>query len=140
MGELGFVEGRNLSIEWRFAHNQPDLLAPLAAELAHPNVDVIVVIGSPPTLAAQTATKTIPIVVVGPGDPIRIGLVKSLAWPGGNQQPPASDLSHYPSVKPAEKLTPEWQVRIWCCSRHAWRANAGRNFSRPRVWRTTTGP
>ncbi|MSQ71519.1 MAG: ABC transporter substrate-binding protein [Betaproteobacteria bacterium] len=82
--ELGYVEGRNLSFEWRFAHNQPELLAPLAAELARLNVDVIVTMGSPATLAAQKATTTIPIVFVGPGDVVGSGLVKSLARPGGN--------------------------------------------------------
>ena len=84
MRELGYVEGKNLAIEWRFAHSQPDLLAPLATELVKLNVDVIVTEGSPATFAVQKITSTIPIVFVGPGDPVGYGLVKSLARPGGN--------------------------------------------------------
>jgi putative ABC transport system substrate-binding protein len=82
--ELGYAEGKNLAIEWRFAHGQPELLAPLAAELVKLNVDVVVAQGSPATFAMQKATSTIPIVFVGPGDPVGYGLVKSLARPEGN--------------------------------------------------------
>jgi putative ABC transport system substrate-binding protein len=84
MRELGLVEGKSLSIEWRFAENQPNRLAALAAELAQLKVDAIVSLGTLATLAAQKATKTIPIVFIGPGDPVGGGLVKSLARPGGN--------------------------------------------------------
>ena len=84
MRELGYVEGKNLTIEYRYAENRPELLDVLAAELVKLNVDVMVIQGSPPTQAAQRATSTIPLVFVGPGDPVRIGLVKSLARPGGN--------------------------------------------------------
>ncbi len=82
--DLGYIEGKNLFIEWRYAENRPELLPALAAELVRLNVDVIVTQGSLPTLAAQTATSTIPIMFVGPGDPVGAGLVKSLARPGGN--------------------------------------------------------
>ena len=82
--DLGYVEGKNLFIEWRYAENRPELLPALAAELVRLNVDVIVTQGSLPTQAAQTATSTIPIMFVGPGDPVGAGLVKSLARPGGN--------------------------------------------------------
>ncbi len=84
MRELGYVEGKNLTIEYRYAENRPELLGLLAAELVKQQVDVMVIQGSPPTLAAQKATSTIPLVFVGPGDPVRSGLVKSLARPGGN--------------------------------------------------------
>ena len=84
MRDLGYVEGKNLTIEYRYAENRPDLLDVLAAELVKLNVDVMVIQGSPPTQAAQRATSTIPLVFVGPGDPVRSGLVKSLARPGGN--------------------------------------------------------
>ena len=84
MRELGYVEGKNLTIEYRYAENRPELLDVLAAELVKLNVDVMVIQGSPPTQAAQRTTSTIPLVFVGPGDPVRSGLVKSLARPGGN--------------------------------------------------------
>ena len=84
MRELGYVEGKNLTIEYRYAENRPELLGVLAAELVKQQVDVMVIQGSPPTLAAQKATSTMPLVFVGPGDPVRSGLVKSLARPGGN--------------------------------------------------------
>ena len=84
MRELGYVEGKNLVIEYRFAENRPESLDVLATELVKLKVDVIVIQGSPPTIAAQKATSTMPLVFVGPGDPVRSGLVKSLARPGGN--------------------------------------------------------
>ncbi len=84
MRDLGYVEGKNLTIEYRYAENRPELLDVLAAELVKLKVDVMVIQGSPPTQAAQRATSTIPLVFVGPGDPVRSGLVKSLARPGGN--------------------------------------------------------
>jgi putative ABC transport system substrate-binding protein len=84
MRERGYVEGKNLAIDWRFAENRRELLDPLAAELVGAKVDVIVTLGSPATFAAQKATSSIPIIFVGPGSPVSIGLVKSLARPGGN--------------------------------------------------------
>ena len=82
--ELGYVEGRNIAIEYRSAEGRPDRLAIAAAELAALPVDVIVTWGSAPTQAAKQATTTIPIVMTGIGDPIRAGFVASLAHPGGN--------------------------------------------------------
>jgi putative ABC transport system substrate-binding protein len=84
MRDLGYVEGKNLVIEWRFAGNKPDSLAALAAELVQLNVDVLVTAGILTSLSAQKATTTIPIVMVNVGDPVNMGLVKSLARPGGN--------------------------------------------------------
>ena len=76
MNELGYVEGKNLAIEWRFAENRRELLASLAAELAALKVDLIVTLGSPATAAAQKATASIPIVFVGPGAPVAMVRVR----------------------------------------------------------------
>src|SRR5262249_27621034 len=82
--KLGYVEGENLFIERRYAEGREERLPQLAAELVRFGVDVIFAIGPPQALAAAKATTTIPIVFVGGGDPVEIGLVKSLAHPGGN--------------------------------------------------------
>jgi putative tryptophan/tyrosine transport system substrate-binding protein len=84
LSELGYVDGRNIVIEYRSAQGQPDQLAAVASELAGLSVDVIVTSGSAATHAAQQATRTIPIVMIAIGDPIRAGFVQSLARPGGN--------------------------------------------------------
>jgi len=81
---LGWVEGENISVEFRFADGSFDRLPALAAELVRLGVDVIVARATPATKAAQQATTTIPIVFTGVADPIRVGLVPSLAHPGGN--------------------------------------------------------
>jgi putative ABC transport system substrate-binding protein len=82
--DLGYVEGRNLVIEYRDAEGKPERLAASAAELVALNVDVIVAPGTLAALAAKRATATIPIVLPTIGDPVADGLVKSLARPGGN--------------------------------------------------------
>ena len=82
--ELGYVEGQNIAYEYRYGEGAPDRLATVAAELVRRPVDVIATFGTPPTQAAKDATPTIPIVMVGVGDPVRAGLVASLARPGGN--------------------------------------------------------
>jgi len=82
--ELGYVEGKNIVIEYRWADGKRERLFDLAAELVGLKVDVIVTRNTPATLAAKKATTTIPIIMVGPGDPVRLGLVDSLARPGGN--------------------------------------------------------
>jgi len=82
--DLGWVEGQNIAIEWRFAGGRAERLPDLAAELVRLRVDLIVVPSAPPALAAKNATKTIPLVTVGSGDPVGLGLVASLARPGGN--------------------------------------------------------
>ena len=84
MRDLGYVEGKNLVIEWRFADGKFERLPELAAELVQLKVDVIVTVGPQATSAAQKATTTIPIVMVVSNDPVRSGLVASLAHPGGN--------------------------------------------------------
>lgn len=84
MRELGYVEGKNLVIEWRSADGELERLPGLATELVHLKVDVIVAVASPAIGAAQKATTTIPIVMAITGDPVGSGFVKSLARPGGN--------------------------------------------------------
>jgi ABC-type uncharacterized transport system substrate-binding protein len=84
MRELGYVEGKNLAIEWRFADGHYERLPGLADELVRRKVDVIVSQGTPGTRAAQRATGTIPIVFPAMNDPVGSGVVASLARPGGN--------------------------------------------------------
>jgi putative ABC transport system substrate-binding protein len=84
MRELGYVEGKDFAMEWRFAEGRYDLLSPLAAELVRIPVDVIVA-GTPTAVKpVQQATSTIPIVMGSSTDPVASGFVASLAHPGGN--------------------------------------------------------
>jgi putative tryptophan/tyrosine transport system substrate-binding protein len=82
--ERGYVEGRNIAIEYRYGDGKLDRLPRLAAELVGLDVDLIVTSGTPPTRAAQHASKTTPIVMTLVGNPIAAGFVASLAKPGGN--------------------------------------------------------
>ena len=82
--ELGYIEGQNLVIEWRFAEEKPERLPTLAAELVALKVEVIVTYTTPAIRAAKQSTTTIPIVMANVGDPIAAGFVESLARPGGN--------------------------------------------------------
>jgi putative tryptophan/tyrosine transport system substrate-binding protein len=82
--ELGYVEGKNIIIEYRSAEEKLDRLPPLAAELVRLEVDIIVTAGPIPTRAAKEATSTIPIIMTNEGDPVGTGFVASLARPGGN--------------------------------------------------------
>src|SRR5262249_21906837 len=83
--DLGYVEGKNIAIEYRSAEGKAEWLPGLAAELVRLQVDIIVVYGVQATRAAKQTTQTIPIVMVGfGGDPVEAGLVESLARPGGN--------------------------------------------------------
>jgi putative tryptophan/tyrosine transport system substrate-binding protein len=82
--ELGYVEGKNIVIEYRFAEGKFERLAELAAELVQLEVDVIATVVTHASLAAQNATSTIPIVVIGVSDPVGSGLVASLPRPGAN--------------------------------------------------------
>ena len=82
--DLGYIEGKNIAIEWQFAEGKEDRLPELIAELVHLNVDIIVTDGTNVTRAAKNATKTIPIVMGSDADPIGNGFIASLARPGGN--------------------------------------------------------
>src|SRR5262245_42713464 len=82
--DLGYVEGQNLAIEYRFMLGQSKSYDELAAELARLAPDAIVVVGTPPALAAKRQTTTIPIILAPAADPLRSGLVASLSRPGGN--------------------------------------------------------
>jgi putative ABC transport system substrate-binding protein len=82
--ELGWIEGQNIVIDYRFAEGRLDRLPDLAAELVGLKVDVIAAGPTPPALAAKKATGTIPIVMLGAAEPVELGLIASLARPGGN--------------------------------------------------------
>ena len=82
--KLGWIEGKNIAIEYRFAEQKNERLSELAADLVRLKVDLIVVAGTVAALAAKSATTTIPIVMANAGDPVGAGLVASLARPGGN--------------------------------------------------------
>src|SRR5262245_8362848 len=82
--DRGYVQGKNIAIEFRWAEGNYDRLPTLVADLVRLKVDVIVTHGTPGSLAAKQATTTIPIVVAAVGDPLASGVVTSLARPGGN--------------------------------------------------------
>ena len=84
LAELGYVDGENVVIERRSADGNPERLADLAADLVRQQVNVIVTAGTPAGFAAKKATSTIPIVLGANSDPVGVGLVASLARPGGN--------------------------------------------------------
>src|SRR5262245_50122991 len=84
MSKLGWIEGKDFTIEYRFGENKPGHLPELAAELVRLKVDLIVTTGDGPTFGAKKATTTIPIVMTTSSDPVAQGLVASLARPGGN--------------------------------------------------------
>jgi len=84
LSKLGWIEGKNITIEYRFAEQKSERLPELAAELVRLKVDLIVTSGGPTSLVAKKATSTIPIVMTNSVDPVGQGLVASLAQPGGN--------------------------------------------------------
>jgi len=84
LNKLGWKDGQNITIEYRFGEQNNERLPELAAELVRLKVDLIVVTGGPPALAAKKATTTVPIVIASTNDPVGTGLVASLARPGGN--------------------------------------------------------
>src|SRR5262249_42390637 len=84
LSKLGWIEGKNITIEYRFAEQKNERLPELAADLVRLKVDLIVVRATPPALAAKAATTTIPIVMTSASDPVGARLIASLARPGGN--------------------------------------------------------
>ena len=84
--ELGYIEGQNITIEYRYAEGKRDLATEHAAELVRLKVDIVLIAGGAPLIqAAKNATTTIPIIMTGAGlDPVKAGFIKSLARPGGN--------------------------------------------------------
>ena len=84
LGKLRWIEGKNFTIEFRFGEGKPERLPELAADLVRLKVDLILVTGAQAALAAKKATTTIPLVMTGATDPVALGLVASLARPGGN--------------------------------------------------------
>src|SRR5262249_47222509 len=84
MRKLGWIEGKNITIEYRFGEQKLERLPELAAELVRLKADLIVVTSTRPALSAKKATSTIPLVMTNVGDPVAAGLVASLARPGGN--------------------------------------------------------
>jgi len=98
--DLGYVEGQNLVIEYRYAEGREERLSDLAAELVRLKVDVIVAVAAVATRAAQRATRTLPIVMKGTDDPVAQGFVASLAQPGGN----TTGLSYLSAELPGKRL------------------------------------
>ena len=84
LSKLGWIEGKNITFEYRFAEGKNERLPELAADLVRLKIDLIVATGATATLAAKSATISIPIVMTNAGDPVAAGLVASLARPGGN--------------------------------------------------------
>jgi putative tryptophan/tyrosine transport system substrate-binding protein len=84
LSKLGWIEGKNITLQYRFAEQKIERLPELAAELVRRNVDLIVVSAGPAALAVKSATTTIPVVMTSAADPIGEGIIASLARPGGN--------------------------------------------------------
>src|SRR5215470_13529112 len=84
LSKLGWIEGKNITIEYRFAEQKPERTPELAADLVRLKVDLVVVAGVQSAAAAKKATTTIPIVIASAADPVSSGLIASLARPGGN--------------------------------------------------------
>ena len=102
--DRGWIEGRNITFEYRWAEGRYDRLPQLAAQLTEAKVDLIVAGGTPNALAARSASQTIPIVMVGATTPVEVGLVKTLARPGGNVTGVTIDVTPAQAAKPVELM------------------------------------
>jgi putative ABC transport system substrate-binding protein len=135
--ELGWIEGRTIAIEYRWAHGRFERFAEIAAEFVRLKVDVILTSG-PPVFAAKQATSAIPIVFATVADPLSTGLVASLARPGGNvtglslTSPEASNSCAKSSPASADwRSWPMPTIRRPCGSWTRWRSRPTRSASRP---------
>ena len=128
--ERGWSEGRNISFEYRWAEGHYDRLPHLAVQLTEAKVDLIVAGGTPNALAAQSASQIIPIVMVGATTPVEVGLVKSLARPGGNVTGVTIDVTPAQAAKLVELMTEIPGVsRIAACRARHIRAASGTGAS-----------
>ena len=142
--ELGWVEGRNLDIEWRFAEGQPQRLPALLAEsMAVGKPDVLVAIGPRPAMLAKDATRTLPIVAVPVDDPVQMGLADSYARPGAQHHRPVRRLPRHPVAAAAVAEGPgaagaprrHPDEPLYAAARHA-RPGRGRNSGARSTWRS----
>jgi len=142
MRELGWIEGRNLTVERRFANLQVDPLRPYAEELVRLKVEVILTFGTEAAFAAKTATTNIPIVLSSAGDPVGTGLVASLARPGGNitgYSIISSELETKRAALVHELLPAAQRIALSACSRSSSKRRWNSNSSTSRPRRCGTG-
>ena len=142
LAELGYLEGKNIIIERKFAEGNSERLKEFAADLVRQHVDIIVTIGTPAAFAAKQATSTIPIVFGAMSDPVGVGLVVSLARPGGNATG-NSLMSPRSSAKRLEilrALTPKLShfAILWDLLNSVWLTRPGNRNRRRSVTRFTS--
>jgi putative ABC transport system substrate-binding protein len=111
--ELGYSEGQNISIEWRFSSRPAEEFKVFANELVGLKLEAIVTVGGPATRAMKQVTSTIPIVIAFSGDPVGAGLVESLSRPGAN----LTGLSFISPDLSAKRLEVDLSAMPWCCRR-----------------------
>ena len=113
--ELGYVDGHNVAMEWRWADGKTERYPALAAELVQLKVDLIVTSSTPATLAAKHATSSIPILMLNSAHPDKIGLVESLARPGGTSRASATCCRSWPAR--GSNCSRRWcrKSRAWPC-------------------------
>jgi putative ABC transport system substrate-binding protein len=115
LGALGYVEGRDYVMEYRFAGGQSDRLADLAADLVRVRVDLVLAASTPAALAAKRATTTIPVVFTVGADPVQRGLVQNLARPGGNATGFTSGIHDEKRLAVLKEAVPAMKQCGWMC-------------------------